>query len=585
MKQQGDTIGRFQVERLLGEGGIAQVYAVRHRRLGTLHALKLLTLQRPGLAERLLQEGRIQAQLRHPNLVAVTDVVEEDDGIGLVLEYVEGMGLDDCLTDGPMPCDEALELFEQVLRGVGAAHAAGVLHRDLKPGNILLTTIGDHVVAKVADFGIAKIASEELASSARTLANTAMGTPGYMAPEQVRDSANVDARADVFALGAILYEMVSGRRAFGTGDVLTILNRTASGDYTPLSELIEDCPFDLDFAIRTALNVDPDERFPDCQRFAAALDLRLETSPQTLLPAPVLLRDEDDEDPPTEPSSPTLMPSHETMVPDIVDASPPTLAPPVDELPTDPPTAEELRSRFGLDDVEIDETLPAHAFRPAERPKTPPPPERRDPDDEEEPDPDDERETTDPTRSRLSELLYELLWPLLRALYHTGRYVAFPIAGLLIASVLGAQVGQTKLSGEAEAVQVSEVQLAQAIEGGLPIYSELLELGAREQVLAPFLDRYKKSSEGAASYTAAADLIDAMVDEVRLLEPSEDPAVLQQRRDVEVRLRAVQAAYDTWQEDMAAWQDTASTLTGTLAIRGGMADPPPGWVDPFLGME
>ncbi|MCP4807171.1 MAG: serine/threonine protein kinase [Proteobacteria bacterium] len=579
MKHTGDTIGRFQVERLLGEGGIAQVYAVRHRQLGTLHALKLLTLQRPGLAERLLQEGRIQAQLRHPNVVAVTDVVEDDGDIGLIMEYVEGMALDDCLADGAMPIAEALELFEQVLLGVGAAHRAGVLHRDLKPGNILLTTVQEAVVAKVADFGIAKIASEELAAGAKTLAGTAMGPPGYMAPEQVRDSATVDARADVFALGAILYEMISGRRAFGSGDLLTTLNRTAKGEFTPLSELDPDCPFELDFAIRTALSVDPEDRFPDCQRFARALDLS--HAPQTLEPivAPV-----------APPALPTLMPHHETMVPDVDEVITDIPTEPIGtplvrtpELSTDPPTAEELRSQFGLDDVDIDETLPAHAFEPATRPVTIPPPlQRRDPDAEDDEDR-DEHESQEPTSSRLSEILYELLWPLLRALFHTGRYIAFPIVGLLVASVLGAQVGQTRLSDESEAVQVAEVQLAQAIEGGLPLYSDLLELGAREHVLAPFLERYKRSDGERASYAAAADLIDAMIDEVRLLEPVEDAAVLQERRELEVRLRSVQASHDTWAESVVEWESAANTLTGTLAIRGGMAEAPPGWTDPFLG--
>ncbi len=268
--QAGETIGRFEVTRTLGQGGIATVYEVRHRQLETTHALKMLTVNQRGLSRRLLQEGRIQAQLRHPNVVAVTDVVEHGDAIGLLMEFVEGASLEDCMSGGRMAVDDALNIFRQVLAGVGAAHAAGITHRDLKPANILLTTQGDQVVAKVLDFGIAKVLSgSEVAGATR--AGVTMGTPGYMAPEQITDSASADHRSDIFALGAILYEMISGERAFHAEDMLTTLNATAEGNYPELEALVPGVPRHIVRAIDRALVTDRDKRTPDCSTLARQL--------------------------------------------------------------------------------------------------------------------------------------------------------------------------------------------------------------------------------------------------------------------------------------------------------------------------
>ena len=597
------------MERLLGEGGIAQVYAVRHLQLGTLHALKLLTIQRRGLAARLLQEGRIQAQLRHPNVVAVTDVVEHQGHIGLIMEFVEGFGLDACLADGAMPVSEALDLFRQIIAGVSAAHDAGVLHRDLKPGNILLTTQAERVLAKVADFGIAKIASEGLDGDALTMGGTAMGTPGYMAPEQITDSAAVDARADVFALGTILYEMLSGQRAFGRGDMLGIMNRTAEGTFTPLADLVE-VPEYVARAVNRALAVRPEDRFEDCHGFAEALQIPLSAqAPSLLTQLPSI--------PPTEAPNPTLMPSMaeeesddpstDTWFPEDsgglrTATEPPVRTPPpptpttalhthgptgtIDpelptDLPPDPPTEEELNSRFGLDDdsVEIDGQLPAHRFQPAKPPPprnpTPLPAEDQDslPEEHEGP-----GAHLDPGAA--GQLVYELVWPLLRALYNTGRYLTIPVIGVLIVGLLTAQLGVSELSDVEDDVARSETQLVVAIEGSVPLYSELITLGAREPVMAPYLDRYQRSEEGLPRYDAALDLCDAMLQELRVLAPTEDAVQIQRRREIEVSLNHMRAQYTTWKQDMQDWNDTASGLKGTMAIRAGMAVAPPDWEDP-----
>ncbi len=266
----GEHIDRFLVEATIGIGGMATVFRVRHRQLHTLHALKMLKVSNPALAGRLLQEGRIQAGLKHPNVVAVADVVEHEGSIGLLMELVEGSSLEDCLREGPMLYDEALEIFRQVLAGMAAAHAAGVTHRDLKPANILLANEGGHLVAKVTDFGIAKvIRAEEGGDNTRT--GMGMGTPGYMAPEQVTDAAGVDLRADVFALGAIFYEMLSGRRAFKGADQLDTLNRTVKGVYAPLSRVVPGIPAVVDAVVRRALSVHREDRFPDCPSMVEAL--------------------------------------------------------------------------------------------------------------------------------------------------------------------------------------------------------------------------------------------------------------------------------------------------------------------------
>lgn len=205
----GTVIDRYEVLGLLGIGGIARVYRVRHRSLGSLHALKVLALDRPSLRQRALQEGQVQATLRHPNLVAVTDIVSCDGAPALVLEYVAGPSLEQMLGARQLTLQEGDHLAHGVLRGVAYAHRHGVVHRDIKPGNILLEVGEGHLTPRVTDFGIAKLLVPA-SDSVRTLAGTVMGTPPYMSPEQGIDASLVDATADVWALGMVLYEMVTG---------------------------------------------------------------------------------------------------------------------------------------------------------------------------------------------------------------------------------------------------------------------------------------------------------------------------------------------------------------------------------------
>ncbi len=268
MLGRGEVVGgRYEIEHLLGEGGLAQVWRVRHTELGSRYALKVLLFRKARLAERLILEGRIQAQLIHPNIVSVNDVVRHEGRVGLLMEFIDGASLETFLANqGRMDIDEALAMFGEVLAGVNTAHESGVLHRDLKPANILLAPGSQRLIPKVTDFGIAKVV-EGSHDFGETRVGAVMGTPGYLAPEQALDASQVDQRADIFALGAILYEMLAGARAFDVTDV------EATAEQTPiwLSDIAPEVPDHIVEAVHRAILPDPDARFSSCVEFA--LDL------------------------------------------------------------------------------------------------------------------------------------------------------------------------------------------------------------------------------------------------------------------------------------------------------------------------
>jgi serine/threonine protein kinase len=286
----GDRVDRFEVEALLGEGGLARVYRVRHLTLGTRHALKVLTIRSPAVGRRLVREGQIQAKLSNPHLVTVSDVVEHDGYFGLVMEYVDGVALDGWLgRNGAMAVPEALDLFAQILSGVVTAHDAGVLHRDLKPGNILLSQGPSGTIAKVTDFGVARNLT---AGAGETLQGDILGTPGYMAPEQVGEPGAVDPRADIFSLGAVLYCMVAGRPPFPLQGrhYSELLNDAALGRFVPLAEVAPGVPEEVRKVIEACLNPDPDQRPSDGrvlaeQLFGAASPQALRVAASSPLPA------------------------------------------------------------------------------------------------------------------------------------------------------------------------------------------------------------------------------------------------------------------------------------------------------------
>jgi len=265
----GREVDRYVVQGLLGEGGMAEVYRVRHATLGTLHALKVLTIRSRSVRERLVLEGRVQATLRHPNVVAVTDVLVIDGAPGLLMEFIEGPALDTWLRSYRPTLDEALSVFGGILAGVRSAHNKNLIHRDLKPANVLLHIEDGAVVPKVADFGLAKAVE---GGNNQTRSGSTMGTPAYMAPEQIRDSSKVDQRADIFSLGCILYELVCGRQAFEGEDILELFNKIAEGDFVPPRSLVPDLPDVVEQAILGALELDPEERIASCKELQDVLE-------------------------------------------------------------------------------------------------------------------------------------------------------------------------------------------------------------------------------------------------------------------------------------------------------------------------
>lgn len=270
MLKVGDIVDRFEVEGLLGEGGLARVYLVRHRTLGARMALKVLSLKGSALGRRLLREGRIQANLSHPHIVAVSDVLEHEGCTALVMEYVEGLTLGDYLSrSGAMSESDSLALFGQLLSALSAAHAVGVLHRDLKPANILLASTPTGTVAKITDFGIARLAMGE---GGDTLQGDLIGTPGYMAPEQVTDPTAVDVRADIYSMGALLYCMVSGRPPFLPGPRMAdTLRAAADGAFPPVRSLAPELSPAVAATIEACLAPDPADRPADSRALAERL--------------------------------------------------------------------------------------------------------------------------------------------------------------------------------------------------------------------------------------------------------------------------------------------------------------------------
>jgi len=289
--QPGQPVDRFIVERELGEGGMATVYLVEHNLLGSRHALKVLDselLVNPRIRERFLAEGRIQAQLQHPNIVRVTDIVAADGLAALVMEYVEGPTLAEHIeAHGALPAAEILALFLPVLDAIGAAHARGILHRDLKPSNILIGSAGGAPRPVVLDFGIARVtdeADEALQLRQQTRDGAQIGTPAWMSPEQVRGRTDLDERSDVFSLGAILYEMATGRTAFEADSEFDTMNNVVTGRWDAPTEAVPgDHRGTIAACITKALAVEREDRFQSIEAFRAAL---IEATAPVLDPTP-----------------------------------------------------------------------------------------------------------------------------------------------------------------------------------------------------------------------------------------------------------------------------------------------------------
>jgi serine/threonine-protein kinase len=274
MLSPGTVVERYEVERELGGGGMARVYKVRHVALGSVHALKVLEpelMVNAELRARFLEEGRIQARLRHPHIVSISDVVATPGVAGLVMEYLEGESLDVYLARlrRPPELEEVRDLFLQALEGVAYAHEQGIVHRDLKPSNLFLEQVRGRRVVRVLDFGIAKVSGTGRTASTRT--GLRMGTPQYMSPEQIRGARDVTPRSDIFSLGVTLYELATGRVCFEGESDFNIMEKIVRGEYVPPEEALPGIDRALADAIQKALEREPERRFGSCRQFAAAL--------------------------------------------------------------------------------------------------------------------------------------------------------------------------------------------------------------------------------------------------------------------------------------------------------------------------
>lgn len=302
----GTRLGPYEIQLPLGAGGMGEVYRARDTRLDRIVAVKILPSHlsgNPGAKQRLEREARTISSLNHPHICTLHDIGSQDGTSYLVMEYVEGQTLEVRLQKGPMTLKQALECSAQICDALEKAHRAGIVHRDLKPSNVMLTASG----AKLLDFGLAKplVASIQAAAdrgaltpstptmnlsmltatpTALTQQGTIVGTFQYIAPE-VLQGQDATPRSDIFSFGCVLYEMVTGRRAFDGKTQLSVMSAILEKEPEPVSAVQPTSPMALDYTVRTCLDKNPEDRFQ------TAHDLKLQlgwiaTSPsQTGMPA------------------------------------------------------------------------------------------------------------------------------------------------------------------------------------------------------------------------------------------------------------------------------------------------------------
>ena len=266
----GQKVENYKIIESIGVGGMGEVYKAIHETLDRVVALKVIhpeLLSNAEIIKRFYKEAKIQAQMTHPNIVTVFDFLEIENSYFLVMEYIEGESIGKIVKkQGPLEINFSLNIFKQILSGIAHAHSKGIIHRDIKPNNFILTE-GE---VKITDFGIAHIVSD----SAHTVAGTVLGTPKYMSPEQILGE-RVDHRSDVYSLGVSFYEILTGKVPFGsnTGSDYEIKKGHVELTPTAICEIRPDVSKDLENAIAKSLAKKPEARFQTVDDFLASLKI------------------------------------------------------------------------------------------------------------------------------------------------------------------------------------------------------------------------------------------------------------------------------------------------------------------------
>ena len=277
--KEGTTLGRYEIRSLLGAGGMGEVYRAYDPKIAREVAVKVLPADFASdgdRVERLQREAQAAGSLNHPNILGIYDIDSEDGTYFVVSELLVGEELRDRLTEGPIPLRKTIDYAQQIVSGLAAAHERGIIHRDLKPENLFITK-DDRV--KILDFGLAKLregrkstsGSEDATRKALTDPGVVMGTVGYMAPEQVRGHV-ADQRSDIFSFGVILYEMLTGRRAFNGESVVETMHSILKEDVPDFDEAGPRVPPAVEKVMRRCLEKDPEHRFHSAHDLGFALD-------------------------------------------------------------------------------------------------------------------------------------------------------------------------------------------------------------------------------------------------------------------------------------------------------------------------